>query len=743
MNDVYSYSGRMRLVLILLFIVAIQGIVLAQPAIVEIRDSTDNTPLRGATLRFTCLDGACSDSTAGRRSDRFGRALSPFDARVMVVASYAGRRAVTDTLRPGETRVLLLPITSAEPIVVTAQMEPTEAGRSLYKVKVFDRQRIETQGASTLRDLLSFDLNSRVSQDNILGSSLSIQGLSGENVKVLVDGVPLIGRVNGNIDLSQVTLHNAERVEVIEGPLSVLYGTDALGGVVNIITRTRVENDLQFEANTLYESVGTYNVDALAGYRVGASSLLIAGGRNLFDGYSIVDTSRYLQWKPREQYFADVKLAHHFEDATIRYTGRYFNEYILNRGEPRLPYRESAFDDTYRSNRLTNTLESDLDIGNGRVAISGSDIRYRRIKNTFRKNLVTLEEIPTSEPSDHDTTRWNMWMLRGSYTRGDRDDFLNYQLGLDFSVEQALGGRIAGGEKEMGDYAFYASLQLAPIPEITLQPAMRYGYNTRYPAPVIPSLNLKAELASDLSLRASYARGFRAPSLRDLYFYFVDINHNIQGNEELRAEHGHSFNLSALYAIDGETSRIEIEPALFYNDITDLIMLANVDGSLYSYINIGEYSTLGGSFSTGYRSSDMTLRIGASYTGTYNDIPKEHGVSSYSFSPEIFGSAHLPVGSLPATLDLLYKYTGKRPFYVLASDGTPREGFMDGYHTLDLSASYNLAAYHLRATFGAKNLLDVRNVRMAYATEEAHSEGSGESPVGWGRTFYATLRFGL
>ena len=76
-----------------------------------------------------------------------------------------------------------------------------------------------------------------ITQDPALGSSLKIKGLSGNNVKILIDGVPVIGRMGGNIDLSQLNLYNIDHIEMVEGPMSVMYGSDALAGAINIITK--------------------------------------------------------------------------------------------------------------------------------------------------------------------------------------------------------------------------------------------------------------------------------------------------------------------------------------------------------------------------------------------------------------------------------------------------------------------------------------------------------------------------
>ena len=73
--------------------------------------------------------------------------------------------------------------------------------------------------------------------------------------------MPVIGRMNGSLDLSQINVNNIERVEMIEGPMSVNYGTNALAGVINLITKDNVEG-VQLNTNAYYESVGQYNLDA-------------------------------------------------------------------------------------------------------------------------------------------------------------------------------------------------------------------------------------------------------------------------------------------------------------------------------------------------------------------------------------------------------------------------------------------------------------------------------------------------
>ena len=107
-------------------------------------------------------------------------------------------------------------------VVVTAQYVPQSIKKSVYKIKVFDIEEINALGATNLRDLLYYELNLEVFQESsFAGTGIEIQGLSQENIKILIDGVPIIGRLNGTIDLNQIVLNNIERVEIIEGPTSI------------------------------------------------------------------------------------------------------------------------------------------------------------------------------------------------------------------------------------------------------------------------------------------------------------------------------------------------------------------------------------------------------------------------------------------------------------------------------------------------------------------------------------------
>ena len=124
-----------------------------------------------------------------------------------------------------------LPDAQFHPVVVTAQFAPTEIRQTVNSVRVINRKTIENRAAVNLEELLQTESNIRLNQDAVLGSSLSINGLRGENVKILLDGVPVVGRLNGSVDAGQLPLAAVEQVEIIEGAQSLLYGSEASAGV--------------------------------------------------------------------------------------------------------------------------------------------------------------------------------------------------------------------------------------------------------------------------------------------------------------------------------------------------------------------------------------------------------------------------------------------------------------------------------------------------------------------------------
>lgn len=690
-------------------------------------------------------------------TDTNGKASLPnafIGQKFMLTISCMGYEKLVDTLTitGHKTYYLKEQQQALNEVVITAQYAPGSPEKAVHRIRAIDRKKIDALGAQNLRDALTNELNIRISQDNILGSGMSLQGISGENVKILIDGVPVTGRQNGNIDLSQINLNTIERIEIVEGPMSVNYGTNALAGTINLITKKSIKKTIEAGVNSYYESIGSYNLNVRTGFHKGKNTLLLSGGRNFFDGWktgekisintkkTVADSSRFMQWKPKEQYFSELQYVYKLKKINLNYRGNFFFEKIYNRGYPRLPYGETAFDDIYQTRRIDNALFASGEIAKNRnIQWMAAYNDYTRTKNTWFKDLTTLQQTLTENSSDQDTSRFGLFNSRGSFSTSNDSTWINYELGYDINIENTLGQRINGQEKLIADYALFASSEINPSRNFILRPGLRYAYNTAYNAPLIPSVNLKYQLKG-LSIRGSYARGFRAPSLKELYFFFVDINHNIVGNPQLKAEFSNNYNLSSAYNHTFKKFMFKTEVSFFYNQIDNLITLAQIKGMEYTYINIGQFKTKGIQLNTEWAVQHLKLSAGASYTGRYNQVSETAEVNAFSYSTEFRAGVFYEIRKVNLTLGGFYKYTGKLPSFYVDENNQTQQAFMDPYQTADVSITWNGWKKRINLGLGCKNLFNVQYVRsMVVGT--AHNSNTTSSPVSMGRSYCLKIEF--
>lgn len=639
-------------------------------------------------------------------------------------------------------------------VVITAQYTPNSPEKAVHKINVIDRKKIEAMGAQNLRDVLSNEMNIRISQDNVLGSSMSLQGISGQNVKILIDGVPVTGRLNGSIDISQINMYNVERIEIIEGPLSVNYGTDALAGTINIITQKSVKRNFSLSSNNYYESSGQYNFLGNLSYRKRNNNIMISGGRNYFDGWRysdpafyierphIADSTRYQNWKSKEQIFGSVYYGTLVGRMKVMYNGDCFYEQIVSRGLPRLPYYETAFDDDYTTGRIGNAISVNGAL-NRRLNLNvlAAYNYYQRIKNTFLNDLTTLQSILTENAGDQDTSKFKNLTARGSINSHNEKAKLNYEMGYDINHETGTGIRIAEGKKQIGDYALFFTSEYRPFKNIVLRPGLRIIYNTAYQAPVIPSLNIRYSINEKNTLRASYAKGFRAPSIKELYFFFVDINHNIQGNENLKAEQSHNFNLAYTHLKRKQNALLKMEASVFYNRISNMISLAQLSGTKYTYFNVEEYRTTGFQGQGELTWKHLKMSLGATYTGRYNQLHRLNtDLQKFTYSPEARLNFYYEWYKHRTTFAVFYKYNGKLPSFTSNENNEILRTVINDYHTADISVSKSVFAKKINISAGVKNLFNVRNV-SGVVTGAAHASASNSVTIGMGRIYFVKLDF--
>jgi len=633
-----------------------------------------------------------------------------------------------------EIEILLTPkIQFLSEYVVTGQSVSVKPSNAMSIIKTIPSAVIKAQGAVTLNDVLANQLNMNISEDGLLGSKIRMMGLGGDKVKILIDGMPLNGRENGNIDLSQISLSNTERIEIVQGPMSVVYGSDALGGVINIISKK--QNDVfKAEVNTFYESVGKFNVNALLTKSFNKHQFTFTGGRNFFEGWHYLDTSavrRNLLFKPKEQYVAGFNYGYTTASGiNIKFSSDNVLEKISNRGTAFInPFKAYALDEYYHNYRSINRLQLD---GKWSETLSWQAMTglsyYHRTRNRYYKDLVTLQENLTSGIGDQDTsTFWEM-NARGNIMKKIYGTELT--LGYDLNSQFGESKKIPVGQKNMQEIAGFSSFKFPLFYEnLSAMLGLRIAKNSIYSSPIIPTINLMYQPTKKISFRTSYAKGFRAPSLKELYLDFVDQNHDVAGNEQLRAEKADHFQASMSFMFwEKSGDYLQLLTTSIYNNLNDAIGLVKVDPNnandiRYKYFNINTQRNFVQSVELEGQLRTLHFKVGYALnhflsTNTYSDFNTNELASTLMYYWE----------KPKVNISLFHKFIGAQPFLMPTIEGDAVfNGQQKEYQLFDASFQRKWIKDRLDITIGLKNIFDVRNLSTTgVATSSAHG-GDGNT----------------
>lgn len=644
-------------------------------------------------------------------------------------------------------------------VVVTGQFEARSLRNSVYRVRTISNDLIRLRAANNLESILNTELGIRFSNDLTLGESdIQLMGMSGQNVKILIDGIPLVERGATRQSISQIDVNTIERIEIVEGPMSVVYGTDALAGVINLITRKGTgREELSFTARIQEESVGdeynsfdnkgSHNGNAGLSWEKGPWQISASGTRNNFGGWTGSATGRQREWNPKDQWLANSRLAFHKSNFNIWYRLDYLNENIYSRG-PLNTNNYRARDQDYITDRFTHQVQAEWQINsNLSFNTSASYQDYRRNTHTTILDATTGKRELSTGDGEQDRAGFDSKFFRGTF-QYKLSPVVSLQPGLELSLNSGSGQRI-NGNPSINDYAFFLSSEILPLKGISIRPGLRFSENSVYDAPkLIPSMNTKFNLGSDFDLRLAYARGFRAPALRELYFSFFDASHSIQGNENLKAEYSNSFNgyLSWQPTAKAKLSLSSTFGA-FYNRFNNQITTGYLPGNntVVTYINIEKFRTQGFTLENKIRWKNIQGMLGFSYIGRFNRLSEQESLPSVMWSPEINSNLIYNLPNSGASVSLFYKYSGKRPAYqVINANGIEQITLssIDGFNMADLSLNKNLTKY-LSLTGGVRNIFNVTRIQNSLSDiGGAHSTG-GPVPVAYGRSYFLGMNIKL
>ena len=717
---------------------------LTQSRVITVLDKEGNFPVSGVVIQVFKNDKAIGFFV----SDAKGVAEVNIPVgEVKILVSHLNYE--TEEFSTVGEKILLTPkLIQLDDVVVTGQYNPQSASNSLYKVKSISSERIEKIAATEITQLFQHEPNIRLSQDGAMGTSnMEIQGMGGRNIKIMIDGVPLIGLTGDSPDLDQINIQSAEKVEIISGPMAVSYGSNALGGVVNIITKDQGENMLDIKGSIQEETVGNeYGIEEgkhlqylSGGYGWDKLKLQSNISHNYFGGFQGVSEGRAKDWHPKNTWQFGGKVDRKTENSKVGYHANYMDQTIYANGNLISPFTPAAFDEEFHTRRLVNTLLFERKINNGRINTISSYTHYRRDKNRFYHDLISDEKTLTTAEGDQDTTFFNTFNLRGSIIKMFNIR-VSGEFGYDINLDKTTGGRILEGAKEIQDYALYSSMEWNQG-KMQLRPGLRIAHNSIFKAPLIPSLHFKYNFSETFWLRSSYGRGFRAPSLRELYFEFVDTNHNIVGNENLSAEYSNHLNLSLGNSYQKEDFTITTDIELFYNHIFDMISMGQDknDATAFTFINIDEFTSFGSTWS-GKLNYKNILMSSLGFTAISWKSAFDNQVAPDSRANiEVLSDLSYVNDEYQFSVSLFYKYNGKETSYYIETDGSVAERGRYPYHWMDMNIRKGVFPW-LKLEAGIRNLLDVERIDV-YSVSGGVLTASPSHQIGTGRSFFIKLSF--
>lgn len=642
-------------------------------------------------------------------------------------------------------------------VVVTGQYRPQSMKQSVYQVRVIGRDRIQKQSATRLQDVLNTELNIRFTQDPATGGSdITMMGLKGQNVKILLDGMPLVGRqgTSNEININQIDINSIERIEIVEGPMSVVYGADALAGVINIITRKSQAAQLSVNARVHEETVGReygigsgiHNQSASVNWNKKGWEAGAGFTHNYFGGWQDTAIGRELVWHKKDQRLAHGYIGYHNAKFNVRYRLDGLDEIITNPGNFEAQPQPGAIDrfaadQEYLSQRLMHQLQAGY-FANNRLSfnLQAAYSDYSRQVYSTLLSANTGKRYINSATGAQSEINFDGFSLRGTalYTVSPK---LSFQPGVDINLESGDGERLKEGRNSVNDYAFFITSEIKASNWLSVRPGLRFIHNSVYDAPpVIPSVNSKLVLGKNLDLRVAYARGFRSPSIRELYFNFFDANHQIVGNPDLKAETSHSFNASLSWKkVTPNQVVYSTVVGGFYNSVKNLIdyAISVDDPNVFELTNVSDSRTAGFNLQSVVKYRQWNLSLGASYTGFYNDYSEaDSDLPQLQWSPELnanFGYSFYKIG---LDFNLFYKLTGRRPRYI-SSGNEFILAKQDSYQWAEFTVNKKLFRY-LTLNAGIRNIFDVDRVQSS-VPGGIHS--SGTQNIGYGRSYFAGLAF--
>ncbi|NGM66755.1 TonB-dependent receptor [Sphingobacterium sp. SGR-19] len=523
----------------------------------------------------------------------------------------------------------------------TAVDNLVKAENAAMPVTVITRREIELMGSRRLDEIMKEQTGVAVVNDIASGSraiGVQVQGFSSNYVMVLIDGQPMLGRNNGNFDLSRISVTNVERIEMIKGASSCLYGSDALGGAINIITRYGAITP-QAHASLLYGSLNTVDatVEAETPFANQRGSVVMSGNYYKTDGFNT--DSRYMiggtTIPPYSNYSFQGRARYRLSrDGTLGITTRYTegNSEMVNMWSD-----EWVNEDKQTDRDLNLSASYDYNFANG--VRSMSRYYFTRYENEMQTNWISQNALIGAEKFGQQIHRLEQQFAYAPIGS------IQLTGGIGGSLE-LMDNKDLGQERNLNTAFAYLQTEWQPLTRLRATTGLRYDHTNVYRGRVSPSLGLQYNLSEEWLMKAGVGAGFKAPDYKMRYqvFYNPAANYMVVGtdqvrdvmealdrNGELSFHNSYMLNLTAgnlkaenslssnVGFIWNPNSGLRAEASVFYHRIANQINAVAVGngttvGQIFTYRNLPRAANKGFELSLGYRPlENLNLSVGYQY----------------------------------------------------------------------------------------------------------------------------------
>ncbi len=506
-------------------------------------------------------------------------------------------------------------------VVVTGTGTHHRLKDSPVPIEVLSAADIKKAGTPTFEDALT-RLNPSLSfSTNGSGTVLNMNGLESKYVLILVNGKRLAGDVSGSIDFGRIDMSRVKRIEVLKGAGSALYGSDAIAGVINVIT-DEPKNKLNVVSNTRYGRNNRFIQSVNADVNTGKFASNTSYQRQQADGW---------QLNPMVEDKKGNLIPTDKEASTAFHSNSLTQLFTYNPGKRLSLYARGAF---FNNRTLRPVTEYDYDMahetytyGAGGKYLLGnaSYIEADFHADHFTSNYEYINDTKKFKTGDTDLRKRQRYYnanIKGVFRAGK---YNKITVGAEFVNDYLKNlNDMVGGDHTMYTASLYAQDEIRLWRKLQIIAGLRYSYHQTFKSNLSPKLSVMYPVGP-VNFRASYAGGFRAPTLQQLYAYSESRSGKLTlGNPELDPEKSHFVSGNIEYV----HSRFTVNFSAYMNQVNDMINYVErepIDGrEVQQQMNIDKARIKGFDISfNSYLGAGFSLGAGYNYADGKDERTKE------------------------------------------------------------------------------------------------------------------------